>query len=697
MRIEIPSQLKAEGVRFVLLERGGKKPFQAGWQNKNIFFDDPQLISHLNMGGNYGVMGGGINNLVIVDFDNEVVQEDACKCFPETFTVKTGSGLLHKYFYCNISESFKIFDEQMNTLADIQGDGKQVVGPGSKHPNGNYYKVVDNKDIARIDYSELKAIMMFFDKKPHKTKDKIETPKQELNDDFLEIVKSKLSMPDLLKGLGIDTSKNPTQCLFHSSSGGKCLGFNNETCHCFHCNGSWNIFSLIKDYKKITFKESIEYLAKKTNLEEELKQSRREYIKNISENIFSIKGQTENYVGVQPIFYDRSGIWWLWDKEMNYWKIVDEVDILNVVEGSTGQDIITPAMRSRILNSLKQYTRRNIPKEMKDTWVQLDDEVFDIETGNRFLASPQYLVTNPIPYKMGNSPDTPTMDRIFAEWVGQEHVKTLYEIIAYCMMPSYPINRLFCFIGSGMNGKSKYLDLLRKFIGTSNCCSTELDVLLQSRFEVTRLHKKLVCQMGETDFNEMKSTSILKKLTGGDLIGFEYKQKTPFEDKNYAKIIIATNNLPSTTDKTIGFYRRWMIIDFPNQFSEKKDILAEIPEEEYNNLANKCINILEELLKRRTFTNEGSVEERMQRYEDKSNPLEKFFKENVMEDYSSHIFKWEFQERLNDWCKQNRYREISSVSLGKKMKEMAIDNQLVRVHQFEGSKQYRAWIGLKWR
>ena len=94
--------------------------------------------------------------------------------------------------------------------------------------------------------------------------------------------------------------------------------------------------------------------------------------------------------------------------------------------------------------------------------------------------------------------------------------------------------------------------------------------------------------MGETNFNEMSRTSKLKKLTGGDLIGFEYKNKNPFEAKNYAKILIATNSLPTTSDKTLGFYRRWMIIDFPNQFSEKKDILKDIPEEEYESLALKC-------------------------------------------------------------------------------------------------------------
>ena len=201
--------------------------------------------------------------------------------------------------------------------------------------------------------------------------------------------------------------------------------------------------------------------------------------------------------------------------------------------------------------------------------------------------------------------------------------------------------------------------------------------------------------MGETDFSEMNKTSVLKKLSGGDLIGFEYKNKDHFEDINYAKIIIATNNLPSTTDKTIGFYRRWMIIDFPNQFSEKKDILADIPEKEYKALSIKCSLILKDLLKKRTFTNEGSIDERVKRYEDHSNPLEKFMREFTVEDHDGLVWKHDFSKKLNGWCKQNRFREISDVTIGKKMKEMGI-SQSLRVSSWDINKKARAWIGIKY-
>ncbi len=421
----------------------------------------------------------------------------------------------------------------------------------------------------------------------------------------------------------------------------------------------------------------------------------------VSMQIFSRPGQAKEFCEKQPIFYDKSGLWWIWDTQKLFWELTDEIDILNMINKSLNVDIIKSNERNEILNALKQEGRKHIPKPIKPTWIQFQDEIFDIKTGETFNPTPEFFVTNPIPYKMDGRKfiETPIMDRIFEEWVGEKYVKTLYQIIAYCLLPDYPLNRIFCFIGGGMNGKSKFLELLTKFIGQNNCTSTELDTLLTSRFEVTRLHKKLVCQMGETNFNEMSRTSTLKKLTGGDLIGFEYKNKNPFHDKNYAKIIISTNNLPTTTDKTVGFYRRWFIIDFPNQFSEAKDILADIPEEEYEILARKCCFILKDLLDERKFHNEGSIEERTEIYEARSDFLKKFINEFVLEEYDGYITKADFYKKFGSWCKENRHRQMSEQSVSQKMKERGIDSERKFFNWFNDGKggQIRCWVGVEWR
>jgi len=272
----------------------------------------------------------------------------------------------------------------------------------------------------------------------------------------------------------------------------------------------------------------------KEKLKEIYEKETKEEIEKIIITYYGKRDLAQQILGVQPLYYDNSKLWWAWKKEQFKWKLVDETDVLNIVSFLSIANTIKSNEKNEILEALKQEARLHKPKPIKPTWIQFKDKIVDFKTGKRFKATSKYFVTNPIPWELHKKKfeATPTIDRIFEEWVGKEHVLTLFQIISYCLIPDYPIHRLFCFIGAGMNGKTCFLKLLKRFIGEENITSTELDTLLTSRFEITRLHKKLVCVMGETNFSELNKTSIIKKLTGQDTIGFEYKNKNPFEDNN---------------------------------------------------------------------------------------------------------------------------------------------------------------------
>jgi len=70
-------------------------------------------------------------------------------------------------------------------------------------------------------------------------------------------------MDEVLNEIGIDTSKNPTNCFAHGSKGEKCFSYNDQTAHCFHCDGSWNKFSLIREAKNLTDKDTFNWFAEK--------------------------------------------------------------------------------------------------------------------------------------------------------------------------------------------------------------------------------------------------------------------------------------------------------------------------------------------------------------------------------------------------------------------------------------------------
>jgi len=365
----------------------------------------------------------------------------------------------------------------------------------------------------------------------------------------------------------------------------------------------------------------------------------------------------DQFLKKQPCFYTKDKLWWAWNFETKSWDMIDKIDLVNAVSKEVyGLRIFEQKQQTEIVNALTMRARKKIPEDAPKTWVQFKDKIIDITNGEEYSPSPKYFVTNPLAYPIGDSEETPTFDKLFVEWVGEKWKPTLYEILAYCCLPNYPIHRVFCLSGEGRNGKSSFLKIVSKLIGNNNVCSTDMDILISNRFESSKLYRKLVCEMGEINSTIFKRTSRLKKLIGDDLMGFEFKGKGGFDDYNYAKLIIATNKLPESADKTTGFYAKWLIIDFPNQFKEKVDIVGTIPEEEYNCLARKCVGILKGLLESASFTNEGSYKERENRYEERSSSITEFIRKYCVDSAQGRTPFFQLYKEYVAFCSERGLR-----------------------------------------
>lgn len=383
---------------------------------------------------------------------------------------------------------------------------------------------------------------------------------------------------------------------------------------------------------------------------------------------------SRKFVDERGVYYDNSGNWWFFNDTKKCWELIDDTTLLNFIdEIGFGEDTLNAKVKLKILEALKREGRKKKPQELPKTYIQFNDTIINYMTGEKIPATKEWFSLNPVPHTLGENDSTPQTDVLFNEWVGAENTKKLYEIVAFVLSSEYFIHRILCLTGAGSNGKSTFIDLLINLIGKENACSSDLDILISSRFEAARLYKKLLCTMGETNFTTLSKTNKLKSLTGQDLIGMEFKNKKPFEDVNYAKILIATNSLPETEDKTEGFWRRWDIIDFSNQFLEKVDILARIPEEEYQNLCLKCCNILKDLRNNCTFSFSGTIEDRRVNYEKHSNPVNQFIKENFDLNENNEMPFFEFYDRYIEHCRLKGIRELSKRSMGIKLKELGFE------------------------
>ena len=381
----------------------------------------------------------------------------------------------------------------------------------------------------------------------------------------------------------------------------------------------------------------------------------------------------KQFIELYPLYYDKNKIWWVWNKKEFRWILIDEIDILNSIKLSSQADIINSKERTEIINALKQTARLQKPKDVKESWVQFKNKIIDIETEEEWKATSEYFITNPINWSLGENEETPIIDNLFISWVGEEHKQELYELLAFSIVPNYFIHRIFCLIGSGSNGKSTFLKILNKFLGLDNVTSSSLNSIMKERFEGSKLLNKLVCMIGETNFELITNTSYLKNLTGEDLVRCEFKGKDGFDFVNYAKIVMATNSLPPTADKTEGYYRRWKRIKFPNKFEKEKEVLKEIPKKEYENLSRKCLKIVKRLWKERMFTNDGTFEDRKKAYEEEANPMMKFLKSNYKKDINSQILFSEFFEDLNLYLDETGNRKLTASNISKQLKNESFE------------------------
>lgn len=400
-----------------------------------------------------------------------------------------------------------------------------------------------------------------------------------------------------------------------------------------------------------------------------IKKAREKSLENASK-IFTREGQIEEFYKTNPFFYDKSKMFFIWNNELCRYELSDTTDLLNKVSDILGLDTINPKVRNELISGFEQVGRRHIPMTAPLSWVQYKDRICDFKSGEIFESSPEYFITNPIPFDIGESEETPVIDDIFSQWVGEDYKETLYQVIAYCVSSDQFMQRLIALVGGGSNGKGTFIKLVKKFIGKDNLCTSELKELSNGGFETSAIYKKLVCFMGEVSYDDLKNTNQIKKLAGEDDIRYCFKGKTAFSDISITTLISATNSLPKTPDKTLGFYRKWLIIDFPNQFEGiNKDIIANIPEIEFNNLAKKTLRILKELYKTQKFHNEGNFEERVSRYEERSNPLQKFIETQCKEAIGEKVELRNFSNCFNEYAKKNHLRIMTVRQISKILKD----------------------------
>lgn len=256
-------------------------------------------------------------------------------------------------------------------------------------------------------------------------------------------------------------------------------------------------------------------------------------------------------------FYEYNGSIWESKEKVEIKKIVQKLlkrfetnklasQVLGLIEGETANGI--------------EFNKTNV-FNLKDVAVDLDT----LKIRDHCSADLMTFTTN---YKYNP-------EQSIKEWLSflstimdgnKDKIRLIRQMFAYCLFNENTLTKAFFLVGTGRNGKSVLLKVLKKLMGSKNITGKNVDQLKNQFTRMDLMHSMVnIADDGNVNFKGFEE--LFKSIVSGSLIDGAKKGKNAVEFTPRTKLIFASNSNPKTDDHTNGFYRRICIISFNQTFN----------------------------------------------------------------------------------------------------------------------------------
>ena len=332
--------------------------------------------------------------------------------------------------------------------------------------------------------------------------------------------------------------------------------------------------------------------------------------------------------------------------------------------------------RTEVLKYLEILIRDNTPAVPAHI-LAFRNGLLNVLTGEFFPPSPEHIITNRIEWDYNPSArDALTEATLNKIACNDPDIRALLEEAAgYALFRRNELGKAFILTGTGSNGKSTFLNMLKHMLGRDNVSSLDLKKL-GDRFSTVLMFGKLA-NIGDDISDEfVVDTSIFKKIVTGETIEAEHKGQPVFEFEPFVKLFFSANTIPRMGKGRDweAIKRRLIIIPFNAKFSrEDPDFVPFIGDElkrpeAIETLIRLGVEGLRRVLENREFTRSEKVERELMDYEESNNPLLAFVRECAEEEYFiENAPTGEVYHRYAEFCLSNNLKPMSRIEFTKSL------------------------------
>ena len=225
-------------------------------------------------------------------------------------------------------------------------------------------------------------------------------------------------------------------------------------------------------------------------------------------------------------------------------------------------------------NEAYDYLTIEAPQKEQSSrrYILFKNGVYDLETRQLLPHSPEYVISNQIPWNYNENAYSELVDKTLNKLAcNDQEIRTLIEeCIGYCFYRDSKLGKCFILTGEKNNGKSTFIFMLNNLLGDDNYSSVDITNLARE-LDIASLANKLANIKDDIADNYMDglNVSLFKQVATGNRCRGKFLYNDPFDFYPYATLIFSANSIPRIKDPTGAVTKRMVIIPFNAVFTKK--------------------------------------------------------------------------------------------------------------------------------
>lgn len=408
------------------------------------------------------------------------------------------------------------------------------------------------------------------------------------------------------------------------------------------------------------------------------------------------KGNVDNWSLVQEVLqerpsYTKGNLWFIYDDKKGHYdyKELKELQRMYFKYAINNKD--KTAARSKNFAELLMLNAEDGKSSYDEkNYINCLNGVIDIDTNELMEHDPKYKLQ--VQFKANYEEDwkskfeSSRFKRFLETTLDKEDISTMQQAFGLFLSPhAREVEKVFLFKGGGSNGKSVMFDIMESLIDKKYISGVGLGDFGQE-FIISMMEGKHANIVRDDDF-ERTIHKHFKSIATGEEVAVNRKNKDHVRLAFNLTMFFGLNGLPNSKDKSFGFFRRPIIIQFDNTFGTKKEVeegkamyLKDttigkgIIDSELDIVFNWAYEGLQ-IVKANKWTIEQSQKsiDEMEQYREETDTVYAFYRNYITEMLGNKILAKKLYEDYITYCNQNYIdMPVSMTTFGRQIKSFGI-------------------------